>query len=49
MALAASTCRFPAIIYGIGILALAGALLLALLGEPRVDALIAWWSQLPTF
>jgi len=46
--LAASTCRFPAIIYGIGILALAGALLLALLGEPRVDALIAWWSQLPT-
>jgi hypothetical protein len=36
--LAASTCRFPAVIYGIGILALAAALLLMLLGEPRVDA-----------
>jgi len=46
--LAASTCRFPAVIYGIGILALAAALLLGLLGEPRVDALITWWSQLPT-
>jgi len=46
--LAASSCRFPAVIYGIGILMLAAALLLVLLGEPRVDALISWWSQLPT-
>ena len=46
--LGASTCRFPAVIYGIGILALAAALLLALLGEPRIDALVTWWSQLPT-
>jgi hypothetical protein len=44
---AASKCRFPAVIYGIGILALAGALLLVLLGEPRLDALIRWWSQQP--
>jgi hypothetical protein len=46
--LGASTCRFPAVIYGIGILMLAAALLLVLLGEPRVDALFTWWSQLPT-
>jgi len=45
--LGASRCRVPAIIYGIGILALAAALLLALLGEPRVDALITWWAQQP--
>jgi hypothetical protein len=45
--LGASQCRIPAVIYGIGILALAGALLLVLLGEPRVDALVHWWSQLP--
>jgi hypothetical protein len=43
----ASTCRVPAIIYGVGILALAAALLLVLLGEPRLDALIRWWSQQP--
>ena len=43
----ASKCRFPAVIYGIGILALAAALLLVLLGEPRLDALIRWWSQQP--
>jgi hypothetical protein len=46
--LGASTCRFPAVVAGIGILALAGALLLLLLGEPRLDALVRWWSQLPT-
>lgn len=46
--LGASQCRIPAVIYGIGILALAGALLLVLLGEPRVDALVRWWAQLPT-
>jgi hypothetical protein len=46
--LGASSCRFPAVISGIGILALAAALLLVLLGEPRLDTLIAWWSQLPT-
>jgi hypothetical protein len=45
--LGASRCRFPAVIYGIGILALAGALLLVLLGEPRVDALVRWWLGLP--
>ena len=45
--LGASRCRVPAIIYGIGILALAAALLLVLLGEPRVDALITWWAQQP--
>ena len=44
----ASRCRIPAVIYGIGILALAGALLLVLLGEPRVDALVHWWLQLPS-
>jgi len=43
----ASRCRIPAVIYGIGILALAGALLLVLLGEPRVDALVHW-LQLPS-
>jgi hypothetical protein len=43
----ASKCRFPAVIYGLGILALAAALLLMLLGEPRLDALIRWWSQQP--
>src|SRR5262245_35662953 len=46
--LAASRCRIPAVITGIGILALAGAVLLVLLGEPRVDALVQWWTQLPT-
>ena len=44
----ASKCRFPAVIYGVGVLALAAALLLVLLGEPRLDALIRWWSQQPT-
>jgi hypothetical protein len=44
----ASKCRFPAVIYGVGILAFAAALLLVLLGEPRLDALIRWWSQQPT-
>jgi hypothetical protein len=43
----ASKCRFPAVIYGLGILAIAAALLLVLLGEPRLDALIHWWSQQP--
>jgi hypothetical protein len=43
----ASGCRVPAIIYGVGILALAAALLLVALGEPRLDALIRWWSQQP--
>jgi len=43
----ASKCRFPVVIYGVGILALAAALLLGLLGEPRLDALIHWWSQQP--
>ena len=43
----ASKCRFPAVIYCVGILALAAALLLVLLGEPRLDALIRWWSQRP--
>jgi hypothetical protein len=38
--LGASRCRIPAVIYGVGILALAAALLLVLLGEPRVDALV---------
>ena len=45
--LGASRCRVPAIIYGIGLVALAAALLLVLLGEPRVDALINWWAQQP--
>jgi hypothetical protein len=43
----ASKCRFPAFIYGVGALALAAALLLVLLGEPRVDALVGWWSRQP--
>jgi len=45
--LGASACRFPAVIYGVGILALAAALLLVLLGEPRVDALVHWWCEQP--
>ena len=45
--LGASRCRIPAVIYGVGILALTAALLLVLLGEPRVDALVRWWAQLP--
>jgi len=44
----ASRCRIPAVITGIGVLALAGAVLLVLLGEPRVDALVRWWTQLPS-
>src|SRR5262245_54117444 len=44
----ASRCRIPAVIVGIGVLALAGAVLLVLLGEPRVDALVQWWTQLPS-
>src|SRR5439155_7231463 len=43
----ASKGRLPAVIYGVGILALAAALLLVLLGEPRLDALSRWWSQQP--
>jgi len=43
----ASKCHLPVVIYGVGILALAAALLLVLLGEPRLDALIRWWSQQP--
>lgn len=43
----ASECRRPAVIYGVGVLALAAALLLVFLGEPRVEALIGWWSQQP--
>ena len=45
--LGASECRFPPAIYGIGVLSLAAALLLVLLGEPRVDALVRWWCQQP--
>jgi hypothetical protein len=45
--LGASACRFPAVIYGVGILALAAALLLVVLGEPRIDALVHWWCELP--
>jgi hypothetical protein len=45
--LGASACRFPAVIYGVGVLALAAALLLVLLGEPRIDALVHWWCELP--
>ena len=45
--LGASACRFPAVIYGVGILALAAALVLVLLGEPRVDALVHWWCEQP--
>jgi hypothetical protein len=44
----APQCRVPVVIYGVGILALAAALLLVLLGEPRVDALIHWWTQQPS-
>jgi hypothetical protein len=44
----ASRCRIPAVITGIGLLALAGAVLLVLLGEPRVDALVQWWTHLPS-
>jgi hypothetical protein len=43
----ASRCRFPAVIYGAGLLSLAAALLLVLLGEPRLDALIRWWLEQP--
>ena len=43
----ASKCRFPVVIYGVGILALAAAVLLMLLGEPRLDALIHWWAEQP--
>jgi hypothetical protein len=45
--LGASECRFPPAIYGIGVLSLAAALLLVLLGEPRVDGLVRWWCQQP--
>lgn|GEM_PF-4362812 len=38
---------FPALIAGLGIRALAAAALLLVLGEPRVDALVRWWSQQP--
>jgi hypothetical protein len=43
----ASRCCFPVVIYGVGLLSLAAALLLGLLGEPRLDALIRWWSAQP--
>ena len=45
--LGASACRFPAVIYGVGVLALAAALLLVLLGQPRIDVLVRWWCELP--
>jgi hypothetical protein len=46
--LAAPRCRFPTVIRVLGALALAGAVVLALFGAARVDALVEWWSRLPT-
>jgi|SRR5882762_26076 len=45
--LGARACRFPAVIYAVGVMALAAAILLLCLGGTHVDALIQWWSRQP--
>jgi hypothetical protein len=45
--LAAPACRSPAIIRAVGVLAVAAAAVLVLLGGVRVDAMITWWSGQP--
>ena len=45
--LEASTCRFSAVIFALGAIALVAALVLALLGQRRVDSMFQWWLQRP--
>ncbi len=45
----AAQCRVPSLIYGLGTLALMAALFFLVMGEPRLDALIGWWSRQSPF
>jgi hypothetical protein len=46
--LAAPSCRFPRVVYALGIVALLAALVVLLLGPDRVRSLVQWWSQQPS-
>jgi hypothetical protein len=44
---AAPRCRFPAVIRGLGILAVTAAVVLFLLGAGRVGGIVEWWAGQP--
>jgi len=44
---AAPSCRTPRIIFGLGLLTLAAALVILVLGPKRLDGLVNWWLDLP--
>jgi hypothetical protein len=45
--LAAPSCRFPRIMYAVGIAALIAALVIVLLGANRVQSVVQWWFRQP--
>ena len=45
--LQASTCRFPGVIFALGAIALVAAVVLAFLGQRRVDSMFQWWLRRP--
>lgn len=45
--LAAPSCRVPAIVLAVGVLALVAALALGVLGQRRLDAFVSWWLTQP--
>jgi hypothetical protein len=45
--LGASDCRFPTVLLVLGAIALVAALVLAVLGQSRIDAMFQWWLQRP--
>jgi hypothetical protein len=45
--LAAPSCRFPRVMYALGIFALLAALIVLFLGADGVRSLVQWWSRQP--
>jgi hypothetical protein len=45
--LAAPRCRFPRIMYAVGIAALIAALVIVLLGANRIQSVVQWWFHQP--
>ncbi|MGB6044646.1 MAG: hypothetical protein WBF93_15915 [Pirellulales bacterium] len=47
MLVAASSCRHPSVVYTIGAIAVAAAVIILGFGERRLDAFIGWWLAKP--